>query len=57
MANIRLENISKIYGVAKKKGQLPEGKKAVNNINLNIHLQTLLHIALHLIIYNSFHCR
>ena len=36
MANIRLENISKIYGVAKKKGQLPEGKKAVNNINLNI---------------------
>lgn len=36
MSRIDLENITKIYGEPKRKGLLPEGKKAVDNVTLTI---------------------
>ena len=36
MAKIELKNLTKIYGEPRKKGLLPEGVKAVNNVTQTI---------------------
>ena len=36
MSKIELINVTKIYGEPKRKGALPEGKKAIDNVSLVI---------------------